>query len=141
MEGQARRSGFDAATVALLGSAAALLAVPFGLRLTLPDVAAKILDPQQSAAYVLFVVFSTLILVGIRRARSGADLYIRPIAGLKAVDEAIGRATEMGRKILYVPGILSMEEIQTIASMAVLSHVAKQRPGTAPISTFPTATP
>ena len=77
-------------------------------------------------AYVLFVVFCCLMLISIRRARIGTDLFIRPIAGLKAVDEAIGRATEMGRKILYVPGIQSMDDIQTIASMAVLGHVAKQ---------------
>jgi hypothetical protein len=42
------------------------------------------------------------------------------------MDEAIGRATEMGRKILYIPGILSINEIQTIASLSILRHVAKQ---------------
>jgi hypothetical protein len=81
---------------------------------------------RNTSAYVLFVVFCASMLISIRRARMGADLFIRPIAGLKAVDEAIGRATEMGRKILYVPGIQSMDDIQTIASMAVLGHVAKQ---------------
>jgi hypothetical protein len=41
------------------------------------------------------------------------------------VDEAVGRATEMGKKILYIPGIMSMDEMQTIASLAILGHVAK----------------
>ena len=47
------------------------------------------------------------------------------IAGLEAVDEAVGRATEMGRPCLFVPGILDMNEIQTIAGLTVLSRVAQ----------------
>ncbi|MFH1221213.1 MAG: DUF6754 domain-containing protein [Candidatus Eisenbacteria bacterium] len=62
----------------------------------------------------------------IRVARKGKDLYIRRIAGLSALDEAVGRATEMGRKIFYIPGIMSLSEIQTIASLSILAHVAKQ---------------
>jgi len=58
-------------------------------------------------------------------ARSGRELKIRKIAGLEAVDEAIGRATEMGRPCLFVPGILDINDIQTIAGLTVLSHVAK----------------
>jgi len=37
----------------------------------------------------------------------------------------VGRATEMGRSILFIPGIQDMNEIQTIASMIVLARVAK----------------
>jgi hypothetical protein len=32
----------------------------------------------------------------------------------------------MGKKIFYIPGILSINEIQTIASLSILGHVAKQ---------------
>ena len=52
-------------------------------------------------------------------------MQIRKIAGLEAVDEAVGRATEMGRPCLFVPGILDMNEIQTIAGLTVLSRVAQ----------------
>ena len=38
-------------------------------------------------------------------ARSGKEVFVRRIPGLEAVDEAIGRATEMGRSILYVLGL------------------------------------
>ena len=38
----------------------------------------------------------------------GIPLKLRKIAGLEAVDEAVGRATEMGRPIMFVPGILDM---------------------------------
>ena len=53
-------------------------------------------------------------------------LFIRKIAGLDAIDEAVGRATEMGRPVLYVPGLEDIDEIQTLASLSILSHVAKR---------------
>lgn len=72
----------------------------------------------------------TLIICGsvvfyIRHARKGKDLKIRKIAGLEAVDEAVGRATEMGRSVLFVPGIQDMNDIQTIAGLTMLSRVAE----------------
>jgi hypothetical protein len=65
-------------------------------------------------------------LIFISLARKGKELYIRPIAGLQAVDEAVGRATEMGRSVLYVPGILDMDDVQTIAGVAILGRVARK---------------
>jgi hypothetical protein len=76
-------------------------------------------------ALMLFLVFSTVILVSIQMARGGRKLYIRRIAGLNAVEEAIGRATELGKKVLFVPGIGSVGEVQTLSALAVLKHVAK----------------
>ncbi|KPJ60724.1 MAG: hypothetical protein AMJ46_05185 [Latescibacteria bacterium DG_63] len=73
----------------------------------------------------MVIVFSSLVLYYIARARRAKRVYIRKIAGLNAVDEAVGRATEMGKKILYIPGIMSMDEMQTIASLAILGHVAR----------------
>jgi len=78
----------------------------------------------------LALLFVTIILCGavifwIKRARSGKPINVRKIAGLEAVDEAVGRATEMGRPILYVPGIQDINEIQTIASMTILARVSK----------------
>lgn len=53
-------------------------------------------------------------------------LFIRRIAGLDAIDEAIGRATEMGKPIFYMPGIGSMSQISTIASAFILGEVSKK---------------
>ncbi len=53
-------------------------------------------------------------------------LFIRRIAGLDAIDEAIGRATEMGKPIFYVPGIGQMSQISTIASAFILGEVSKK---------------
>jgi len=76
-------------------------------------------------ALVVILLMGVLVVGYIMAARRGADLYIRRIAGLDAIDEAVGRATEMGRKILYVPGIISINEPQTLASLGILGYVAK----------------
>lgn len=57
-------------------------------------------------------------------AQKGKALYIRPIAGLSALEDAVGRATEMGKPILYIPGIMDMDDIQTLAGISILGHVA-----------------
>ena len=59
-------------------------------------------------------------------AQRGRELFIRRISGLSALEDAVGRATEMGRGVLYVPGIMDMDDIQTIAGVTILGHVAKK---------------
>ena len=71
------------------------------------------------------MIFCGSVVYWILRARGGEPLKIRKIAGLEAVDEAVGRATEMGQPILFIPGIQDMNEIQTIAGITILSRVAK----------------
>ena len=71
----------------------------------------------------LVICGSVVVFIGL--ARTGRPLKVRKIAGLEAVDEAVGRATEMGRSCLFVPGVQDMNDIQTIAGMTVLSRVAK----------------
>ena len=77
---------------------------------------------------VLIGVLITGLLVGvfILYGKRGGKLYMRPIAGLEAVDEAIGRATEMGKPILYSSGMGRMERPASIASMNILSTVAEK---------------
>ena len=72
----------------------------------------------------MFAMGSTLI-YNVRFAKQGGEFYLRPIPGLKAVEEAVGRSTEMGRPILYVPGIQDMDQVETVAGVIVLGHVAK----------------
>ena len=75
---------------------------------------------------VAVVLFSVFALTFITLARKGKQLYIRPLAGIEAVDEAIGRATEMGKPILYILGLGSADMIATIASFIILGRVAKK---------------
>ena len=74
-------------------------------------------------ATILFVV---LILGFIHAARRGRNLFIRRIAGLDAIDEAVGRCTEMGKATLYIPGISTISDVATIASLNILGQVAKK---------------
>lgn len=66
------------------------------------------------------------VVVFILLARQGRELKVRPIAGLEAIEDAVGRATEMGRACLFIPGIQDMNDIQTIAGLSILSRVAEQ---------------
>jgi hypothetical protein len=75
---------------------------------------------------IALIVYGALLLWFIYHARKGKQLFIRKISGLEALDEAVGRATEMGKPVLYVPGLASIDVISTIASMNILSQVAKK---------------
>ncbi|MFM8698302.1 MAG: DUF6754 domain-containing protein, partial [Phycisphaerales bacterium] len=88
--------------------------------------AAKPLFVEGRGAIALaLLVVSAAIVGGILWARSGGRVTVRRMAGLDAVDEAVGRATEMGRPILYVPGIMDMDNIMTVAGVTILGHVAR----------------
>jgi hypothetical protein len=72
------------------------------------------------------MLFCIGLLLMITRARQGKKVPdIRKVSGLDALDEAIGRATEMGRPVHYSPGIGDLTNSQTLASFAMLSYVAK----------------
>ncbi len=74
---------------------------------------------------VFMGVFCGSVVFYIGLARRGVRLKVRKIAGLEAVDEAVGRATEMGRLILFIPGIGDMNDIQTVAGLTVLGRVGR----------------
>ncbi|MEW6025923.1 MAG: DUF6754 domain-containing protein [Planctomycetota bacterium] len=81
-----------------------------------------------SKVYILVFVagFSFLILFFIRLARNNPNLFIRHIPGLDAIEETIGRATEMGKPILYLNGLHGMDSLSTIASTSILGKVARK---------------
>ncbi|CAN5372582.1 hypothetical protein BH11ARM2_BH11ARM2_19990 [soil metagenome] len=86
-------------------------------------------DQYRNTGWVGVVVTATLVffvLYNIGRANAGKQLFIRRIAGLNAIDEAIGRATEMGRPVLMVPGIGDMNAIsaQAVNIFAYVSRIA-----------------
>lgn len=81
---------------------------------------------ERLAVFLMVAGFLFLMIHFIRRAKGGADLYVRRLAGIEAVDEAIGRATEMGKPILYVLGLGTASDIATIASYTILGRVAKK---------------
>lgn len=82
---------------------------------------------NERLAMLLYVfLLSFFILYYIRRAQRGEKLFIRRIAGLSALDDAVGRATEMGKPVIFVSGIMDVDEIQTLAGLNILGYVAKK---------------
>jgi hypothetical protein len=78
------------------------------------------------AANLAFVLlFIAMFAVLVARGRRGKPLYIRPIDALEAMDDAVGRAAEMGRPVFYAPGLQSIAEPATLASVRLLGRVAE----------------
>ncbi len=75
---------------------------------------------------VIMIVFSIIVLYFIRHARKGGVIKLRKIKGLDAVEEALGRATEMGKPVLFVHGLSSMGSVSTIAAVNILGRIAKR---------------
>ncbi|MEE9199997.1 MAG: fibronectin type III domain-containing protein [Candidatus Brocadiales bacterium] len=73
---------------------------------------------------IIMVVFSALVLYFISHARRHPGMFLRKISGLEAVDEALGRATEMGRPVLFVHGLTPIGSISTLAAINILSRIA-----------------
>ncbi|MBX3096694.1 MAG: hypothetical protein KF812_07515 [Fimbriimonadaceae bacterium] len=69
---------------------------------------------------VVFVLFNIA-----RAGKSKGEIFIRRIPGLNALDDAIGRATEMGRPVLMVPGIGSLDAV-SVQAVTIFANVTKQ---------------
>ena len=70
---------------------------------------------------LLLIVF---VLSNIFRAGKNSNLFIRRIPGLTALDEAIGRATEMGKPVLMVPGLGALNAI-SIQALKIFAYVIR----------------
>ena len=76
--------------------------------------------------FILILAFLGIVYMMIQRARAGLPVpEIRKIPGLDALDEAVGRATEMGRPVHITPGLGTVGAAETLAFYALLGHVAK----------------
>jgi uncharacterized protein DUF6754 len=89
---------------------------------------AQYVDTGWAGMFITMFV-AVWVLFNIARAKKGKDLFIRRIAGLNAIDEAVGRATEMGKPVLMVPGVTSdpsvnAKSMQAINIFAYVSRVA-----------------
>ncbi len=80
---------------------------------------------ERFVMFLAIIVFSGILIFNTRKAQRGEEIFLRTIPGLKAVEEAVGRSTEMGKPVLFVPGISDMDQVETVAGVIVLSHVSK----------------
>lgn len=74
---------------------------------------------------ILIGLIAFMVLFNIFRARAGKALYIRRIAGLDAIDEAIGRSTEMGRPVTMIPGMTAFGVV-AVQSLTIFKYITKQ---------------
>jgi hypothetical protein len=83
-------------------------------------------NPALTNAFIGACLLFFLVELSVWRARSGKPMFIRRIAGLSAVEEAVGRATEMGRPVLFLTGLSDLSDISTISAVNILAQVAKK---------------
>lgn len=75
---------------------------------------------------VVVIAMAAAVFYYIRRIKRDPEtIYVRRIPGVDAIEEAVGRSTEMGRPVLYVTGVEETQNIQTVASLLILGHVAE----------------
>jgi len=74
---------------------------------------------------VFTAMFFAFVLFFMSQAQSGKKPFVRRIPGVDAIEEAIGRATEMGRPVLFIPGVQDIDDIQTVAGLVILESVAR----------------
>ena len=74
---------------------------------------------------LIALIIAGAVIFYVETAKRGKELFVRKIAGLEAIDEAVGRATEMGRPVLFIPGIHDMDDVQTLAALTILGRVSR----------------
>ncbi|HOT76380.1 MAG TPA: hypothetical protein PK467_11365 [Candidatus Wallbacteria bacterium] len=75
---------------------------------------------------VIFAVFSFIIIFTRLLSSRGFKFSVRKISAVDAIEEAVGRAAETGRPVLYLSGMYDMNSISTMASISILSYVAEK---------------
>lgn len=75
---------------------------------------------------ILTLLISVIFNYYILRARKGKEMFIRKISGLDAIDESIGRATEMGKPILFSFGLGYITDMVVIAALPLLRRIARK---------------
>ncbi len=86
------------------------------------------LEPGRVFAFVTMISIVAVMLYNIRSALRGKDFYVRDIPGLRAIEEFVGRATEMGRPVHFSSGIGTLTGAsapEMFAGLQVLSYLAR----------------
>lgn len=83
------------------------------------------MEHANPAAIIFILLIVGPVLLFIRRAKKGADIFIRRIPGIDAIDEAVGRSVELGRPMSFTTGLSSLSPA-VYASLNVLKHIARK---------------
>lgn len=88
----------------------------------------KLFRTESSLTFAAFICLVSVAVYLIYKGQKGPLPYVRPIAAIDALDEAVGRAAEMARPVHFAPGsgeLNSEFASQTIAGLQILSYVAR----------------
>lgn len=80
---------------------------------------------ERTNILIAAIGFAIVVTLYTRWAKRGKPLFIRKINGLDELEEAVGRATEMGKPVLFIPGLQELDEMETIAGVSILGRVAR----------------
>ncbi len=83
------------------------------------------MEHASTGVAVLELVLMFVILSSILLARGGRKFFLRRIAAFSAIDEAIGRAVEMGRPILFSMGLGGLGVV-TFQALAILQYIVRK---------------
>lgn len=76
---------------------------------------------------LLLIVYFIAFYIFVKRAEKGKVPSVRTIPAIAAIDEAVGRAAEMGRPVFVTPGQAALTGVtaaQTLSGLACLEHAA-----------------
>jgi hypothetical protein len=79
----------------------------------------------KTIGFILGLIFFVILIYATKYLKGRT---IRPITGLDAIEEAVGRAVEMGRPVHNCPGLGGFDSQyaqQTVAAIGIIGHVAK----------------
>lgn len=81
------------------------------------------MEHANPAAIIFILCFVGPVLYNIWRAKRGASIFVRRIPGIDAIDDAVGRAVELGRPISFTTGLAGVGPL-LYACLGVLKHIA-----------------
>lgn len=78
---------------------------------------------------VMLLVFCVLVIVSIKQNEKGKKNEIRRLPAIDAIEEAVGRAAEMGKPLHFSTGmgqLLNKDSPQTFAALNILNYTANE---------------
>ena len=83
-------------------------------------------DTKKTNILIAIVLFVVIFFYLLDRARKDPNVFIRRIAGLDVIDDAVGRSAEMGKPIMFTTGLGDIDSLPVLAGLTVLKQVAKR---------------
>jgi hypothetical protein len=83
------------------------------------------IEHATTGVVIAMILLLSPVIYYIAKARKDSTLYVRKIPGVAAIDEATGRAAELGRPVSFTTGLTGLGPV-LYACLGVLYYVAKK---------------